>query len=176
MVRRTQQTSRRLGQRPIPLGSAIPPELPADNLPARIRGSKAAPQGYGPESSRDNDAPELAGLYIISVAARLLEMHPQTLRKYERVGLVTPSRTIGMLRLYSQDDIARLRVIKHLVDHVGMNLAGVQFVMGMLVKLQQAKGRLSAVQEQRRLMGLLGLELERLLDMMDSVFADPPRG
>lgn len=176
MVRRTQQTSRRLGQRSIPSGSAIPPERPTDNLPARIHGSKAAAQGHETEPHRDHDAPELAGLYIISVAARLLEMHPQTLRKYERVGLVTPSRTIGMLRLYSQDDIARLRVIKHLVDHVGMNLAGVQFVMGMLVKLQQAKGRLSAVQEQRRLMGLLGLELERLLDMMDSVFADPPRG
>ena len=45
------------------------------------------------------------GLYVISVAARLLEMHPQTLRKYERVGLVSPSRTVGMLRLYSEEDI-----------------------------------------------------------------------
>ncbi len=176
MVRRSHQTSRRLDQRPIPLGGAIPPELPIGNLPARMPGRKAPAPGYEPGPRRDHDAPELAGLYIISVAARLLEMHPQTLRKYERVGLVTPSRTMGMLRLYSQEDIARLRVIKHLVDHVGMNLAGVQFVMGMLIKLQQAKGRLSAAQEQRRLIELLGLELERLLDMMDSAFAGPQRG
>lgn len=105
-----------------------------------------------------------------------MEMHPQTLRKYERVGLVRPSRTLGMLRLYSQEDIARLRVIKHLVDHVGMNLAGVQFVMGMLIKLQEAKVRQSAAREKRRLIELLGLELERLLDMMDSAFAGPQRG
>ncbi len=158
------------------MGDVIPPELSTGNLPARVPGGKAAAQEYDAKPSQSHDAPELRGLYIISVAARLLEMHPQTLRKYERVGLVTPSRTIGMLRLYSQEDIARLRVVKHLVDQVGMNLAGVQFVMGMLVKLRQAKGRLLAAEEQRCLMELLGLELERLLDMMDSVFAGPQRG
>ena len=72
---------------------------------------------------------EVEGVYIISVAARILEMHPQTLRKYERVGLVTPSRTVGMLRLYSEEDIARLRLIKHLVGDLGLNLAGVQLVL-----------------------------------------------
>ena len=51
---------------------------------------------------------DMDGVYIISVAARILEMHPQTLRKYERAGLVKPSRTVGMLRLYSEVDIARL--------------------------------------------------------------------
>ncbi len=176
MVRRTHQTRRRIGQRPTPLGGAIPPEPPVGNLPARVPASGAAAQGYGPEPRPDNDAPELGGVYIISVAARILEMHPQTLRKYERVGLVRPSRTLGMLRLYSQEDIARLRVIKHLVDYVGMNLAGVQFVMDMLIKLQEAKVRPSAALDQRRLIGLLGLELERLLDMMDSAFAGPQQG
>ena len=53
------------------------------------------------------------GLYVISVAARRLEMHPQTLRKYERAGLVRPARTVGRLRLYSEEDIVRLRLIKH---------------------------------------------------------------
>ena len=72
---------------------------------------------------------EVEGLYIISVAARILEMHPQTLRKYERVGLVTPSRTGGSLRLYSEEDIARLKLIKHLVGDLGLNLAGVQIVI-----------------------------------------------
>jgi MerR family transcriptional regulator/heat shock protein HspR len=64
--------------------------------------------------------------YFISVAARLLGMHPQTLRKYERLGLVQPSRTIGSMRLYSRDELERLRLIKRLVDDVGINLAGVQ--------------------------------------------------
>ena len=65
-------------------------------------------------------------LYFISTAARLLQMHPQTLRKYERLGLVSPSRTIGSMRLYSRDELDRLRLIKHLVDEAGINLAGVQ--------------------------------------------------
>lgn len=66
------------------------------------------------------------GLYIISVAARLLDMHPQTLRKYERAGFLTPNRTGGMLRLYSAEDIQRLQLIKHLVEDLGLNLAGVE--------------------------------------------------
>ena len=53
-------------------------------------------------------------------------MHPQTLRKYERLGLVQPSRTIGSMRRYSRDELNRLRLIKHLVDEGGVNLAGVQ--------------------------------------------------
>jgi len=65
-------------------------------------------------------------LYFISVAARMLGMHPQTLRKYERLGLVQPSRTVGSMRLYSREELNRLKVIKHLVDDVGINLAGVQ--------------------------------------------------
>ncbi len=69
------------------------------------------------------------GLYVISVASRLLQLHPQTLRKYERVGFVAPSRTTGNLRLYSSEDIARLRQIKHLVEERGVNLAGVEMAL-----------------------------------------------
>ena len=65
-------------------------------------------------------------LYLISMAARMLGMHPQTLRKYERLGLVQPTRTIGSMRLYSRDELDRLKVIKRLVDDGGINLAGVQ--------------------------------------------------
>ena len=65
-------------------------------------------------------------LYLISVAARLLGMHPQTLRKYERLGLVQPHRTLGSMRVYTQQELERLRLIKHLVDELGINLAGVQ--------------------------------------------------
>ena len=60
------------------------------------------------------------------MAARELGMHPQTLRKYERLGLVRPTRTIGSMRIYSDEEIQRLRTIKKLVDELGINLAGVQ--------------------------------------------------
>ena len=65
-------------------------------------------------------------VFFISMAARELGMHPQTLRKYERLGLVQPTRTIGSMRLYSRDEMRRLRSIKRLVDELGINLAGVQ--------------------------------------------------
>lgn len=65
-------------------------------------------------------------LIFISMAAEMLEMHPQTLRKYERLGLVRPARTIGSMRLYSHEEIERLRFIKYLVEDEGVNLAGVQ--------------------------------------------------
>ena len=86
----------------------------------------------------------LPGVYIISVAARLLDMHPQTLRKYERLRLVHPSRTVGMLRLYSEEDISRLRMIKHLVEERGMNLAGVELALDVVERLlgvQQLVGK-----------------------------------
>lgn len=74
-------------------------------------------------------SPGCEPVFIISVAARLLEMHPQTLRKYEREGLIAPSRTSGNLRLYSDEDLDRLRQVKHLVGERGLNLAGVQLAL-----------------------------------------------
>ena len=65
------------------------------------------------------------GIYLISVVAETLDMHPQTLRKYERAGFVVPLR-MGALRTYSDEDVARLRLVKHFVDDMGLNLAGVQ--------------------------------------------------
>ena len=78
-------------------------------------------------------------LYFISMAARLLEMHPQTLRKYERLGLVRPSRTIGSMRLYSREELDRLRIIKHLVDDTGVNLAGVQMLLSIAESVQRIR-------------------------------------
>jgi len=72
------------------------------------------------------------GVYIMRVAAMLTGMHPQTLRKYERAGLLEPQRS-KKLRMYSDEDIARLRTIKHLVDDIGLNLAGVKIAL----KLQE---------------------------------------
>lgn len=72
---------------------------------------------------------EREALFIISVAARLVDMHPSTLRKYERVGFLEPSRLGGKLRLYSPEDITRLRQIKYLVEEHGINLAGIELAL-----------------------------------------------
>ena len=88
-------------------------------------------------------AAELEGVYIISVAARLLEMHPQTLRKYERLGLIQPGRTIGMLRLYSREDLRRVMLIRHLMDNLGLNLAGVEFALNLVNNLNVFSRRLA---------------------------------
>jgi MerR family transcriptional regulator/heat shock protein HspR len=78
-------------------------------------------------------------LIFISVAARLLDMHPQTLRKYERLGLVRPARTLGSMRLYSHSEIERLRFIKRLVEEEGVNLAGVQRLLAVAEVMQRIR-------------------------------------
>ena len=83
-------------------------------------------------------------LFVISVAARLVEMHPQTLRKYEREGLIAPSRTQGNLRLYSDSDIERLRQVKYLVEERGLNLAGVQLALELTKELQRLRNHAQA--------------------------------
>ena len=108
-------------------------------------------------------------LYLISMAARMLGMHPQTLRKYERLGLVQPTRTIGSMRLYSRDELERLRLIKHLVDELGINLAGVQRLLSIAEVMQRIQplmdenslstgaGRRQLLSEIRRLNEMVGL-------------------
>ena len=78
-------------------------------------------------------------VYFISMAARMLGMHPQTLRKYERLGLVQPSRTLGSMRLYSREELDRLKAIKRLVDDGGINLAGVQRLLSIAEIVQRIR-------------------------------------
>jgi MerR family transcriptional regulator/heat shock protein HspR len=78
-------------------------------------------------------------LFFISMAARMLGMHPQTLRKYERLGLIQPSRTIGSMRLYSREELERLRLIKRMVDEAGINLAGVQRLLSIAEVVQRLR-------------------------------------
>jgi MerR family transcriptional regulator/heat shock protein HspR len=111
-------------------------------------------------------------LIFISDAARMLDMHPQTLRKYERLGLVRPARTVGSMRLYSRDEIERLRFIKRLVDESGVNLAGVQQLLSVAEAMQRIRPlmqpgalqrdstRRRLVREMDQLATLLGLDLE----------------
>jgi MerR family transcriptional regulator/heat shock protein HspR len=106
-------------------------------------------------------------LFFISMAARLLGMHPQTLRKYERLGLVQPSRTIGSMRLYSREELERLKLIKRLVDGAGINLAGVQRLLEIAEVVQRLRPlmrdeALSARDARRRLNQELD-ELNRML-------------
>ena len=106
-------------------------------------------------------------LYFISVAARMLGMHPQTLRKYERLGLVQPTRTIGSMRLYSQEELERLKLIKRLVDAAGINLACMQRLLSIAEVVQRLRPlmreeRLSARDTRRRLVQELD-ELSRML-------------
>lgn len=78
-------------------------------------------------------------LYFISMAARLLGMHPQTLRKYERLGLIQPTRTLGSMRVYSREELERLKLIKRLVDDAGINLAGVQRLLSIADVVQRLR-------------------------------------
>jgi len=78
-------------------------------------------------------------VYVISIAAKLLEVHPQTLRLYERLGLVAPARSGRNLRLYSERDLDRVRRIQHLTQDMGVNLAGVDVILDLLDKLEQER-------------------------------------
>jgi MerR family transcriptional regulator/heat shock protein HspR len=82
-------------------------------------------------------------VYVISVAAELAGVHPQTLRIYERKGLLEPQRTAGNTRRYSEDDIARLRRIQQLTQEQGVNLAGVRMVLELEAKLADLMAQLS---------------------------------
>lgn len=105
-------------------------------------------------------------LYFISVAARMLGMHPQTLRKYERLGLVQPSRTIGSMRLYSREQLERLRAIKRLVDDAGINLAGVQRLLSVAEVLQRIRPLMREEHLSTRDARRLAQELDQLLRMV----------
>jgi MerR family transcriptional regulator, heat shock protein HspR len=88
-----------------------------------------------PDDRRATD--ESDGLYTMAVAARMTGMHPQTLRKYERAGLIRPSRPSGNQRLYSEADIRRLRRIRYLVEHRGVNIAGLELTLRMTDRLDE---------------------------------------
>src|SRR5947199_7223840 len=84
-----------------------------------------------------------AACFVISVAARLLKVHPQTLRYYERAGLIAPSRSKGNIRLYSIDDIQRAMQIKRLIEDLGLNLAGVEVIMRLTDRLREQEEQLA---------------------------------
>ena len=88
--------------------------------------------------------------YMISIAAELVGMHPQTLRIYENKGLINPKRTRGNTRLYSDADLERLRLIQRLTTELGLNLAGVEVVLRLEDELRKAHARLERLERQMR--------------------------
>ena len=88
--------------------------------------------------------------YMISVAAELVGMHPQTLRIYEQKGLVRPKRTAGNTRLYSDEDIRRLQLIQRLTSEIGLNLAGVEQVLHLEDELARMRRRLDRMEREMR--------------------------
>jgi MerR family transcriptional regulator/heat shock protein HspR len=87
---------------------------------------------------------------MISVAAELVGMHPQTLRMYEAKGLVRPARTPGGTRLYSDDDVVRLRLIQRLTTELGLNLAGVEQVLRLEDEIERLRARMERVERDLR--------------------------
>ena len=88
--------------------------------------------------------------YMISVAAELVSMHPQTLRIYESKGLVRPGRTPGGTRLYSERDLERLKLIQRLTTEIGLNLAGVARVLALEDELGKLRSRLERLEQEMR--------------------------
>jgi MerR family transcriptional regulator/heat shock protein HspR len=104
--------------------------------------------------------------FFISMAAQRLGMHPQTLRKYERLGLVQPTRTVGSMRVYTRDELERLRLIKHLVDEAGINLAGVQRLLSIAEVVQRIRPLAHTVGLSRGQARRLTEEIDRLTALL----------
>ena len=98
--------------------------------------------------SHQAEAPGELACFVISVAARLLGVHPQTLRYYERAGLIQPSRSRGNIRLYSARDIERAQQIKRLIEDLGVNLAGVEVILRLTERMRQMEAELQQLREQ----------------------------
>jgi MerR family transcriptional regulator, heat shock protein HspR len=118
---------------------------------------KASKDGIGDHVDRRR------GVYMISVAAELAGMHPQTLRIYETRGLITPKRSSGNTRLYSQDDVDRLKRIQELTSEMGMNLAGVERVFELEREMERMTDRMQRLQrEAERMEREMSAEIERV--------------
>ena len=106
---------------------------------AQIKNLPALPGDVDDEA--DKTAPSDRPVYVISVAAELVDMHPQTLRLYERKGLIRPKRSSGKTRLYSERDIEHLREIRRLTQELGVNLAGVEEIMRLRHELEEMQAQ-----------------------------------
>jgi MerR family transcriptional regulator/heat shock protein HspR len=95
-----------------------------------------------------DDLDEKEPRYVISIAARMVGVRTHTLRYYEKVGIVGPSRSRGNIRLYSERDIAQLRRVKTLMDDLGVNLAGVEVIMRMMQRMLELQGQVQELEDE----------------------------
>lgn len=93
------------------------------------------------------DGQEQIGYFAISVAARMLGVHAQTLRSYERQGLLTPSRTKGRIRLYSVEDIRRAQQVRRLIEELGLNIAGVEIILRLTDRIRVLEEQLDQMRQ-----------------------------
>jgi MerR family transcriptional regulator/heat shock protein HspR len=105
--------------------------------------------------------------YVISVAARIIGIEAHTLRYYERLGLVEPERSSGNIRLYSEDDIERLRYVKALMSDCGVNLAGVEVALRLMQRMREMQQQLE--QMERRISKVAEAEME---DVIEDIIED----
>jgi MerR family transcriptional regulator/heat shock protein HspR len=110
-------------------------------------------------------------VYMISIVAKILDIHPQTLRQYERENLITPSRSDGRIRLYSQRDIEKIKTILRLTRELGVNLAGVDVVMRLKDKMEMMEHELSELRiEIARVRNSAGVPPEKSLVTKRSIY------
>lgn len=114
-----------------------------------------------PRREAQNETMHDEPCYVISVAAKLVALHPQTLRYYERLGLVVPSRSRGRVRLYSPCDIERLQRIARLTDELGVNLAGVEVILNMTERMERMQCEMEALRAE------LQAEIDHLHNLLD---------
>ena len=95
-----------------------------------------------------DDLDEKEPRYVISIAARMVGVRTHTLRYYEKVGIVGPSRSRGNIRLYSEKDITQLRRVKTLMDDLGVNLAGVEVIMRMMQRMLELQGQVQELEDE----------------------------
>jgi MerR family transcriptional regulator/heat shock protein HspR len=120
-------------------------------------------RGRSTEADRERQLDQERGVFMISVAAELAEMHPQTLRMYEARGLITPKRSPKNTRLYSQADVERLRRIQQMTNEEGLNLAGVESVLELEHRLERMRLEMTRMRKRAAEMeSRMAEELERL--------------
>ena len=159
MYQRTRHRALYEEERPV---TNTPPALSDEALPEQVKQDRKSVDFATSPGPTAVPIVEIQGVYIISVAARILEMHPQTLRKYERLGLINPERTGGMLRLYSREDIRKIFLIRHLMDNLGLNLAGVEFALSVVDNLADLERRLILGFKNTGLQKTVEKEMDRL--------------
>ena len=110
-------------------------------------------------------------VYMISIVAKILDIHPQTLRQYERENLIAPSRSDGRIRLYSQRDIEKIKTILRLTREVGVNLAGVDVVMRLKTKMEMMEQEMMELRSEiSRMRSSSGVPLEKSLVTTRSIY------